>query len=110
MAVTAFTSSSNQTVNIWSSLTMREALKATLMKKFMGKDSRAIIQRIANLEKSAGDLIKYDLLMQMSASKAIASTGMGPWSPPSVKNSPAISKTACAMEKVFLFYPEAENS
>jgi N4-gp56 family major capsid protein len=66
MAVTAFGTNDAQTVKIWSSLTMREALKATLFKKFLGKGKKAIIQRLMDLEKSAGDTIKYDLLMQMT--------------------------------------------
>lgn len=65
MAITAFTHSSNQNVNIWSTLTFREALKATMIKKFLGSGKNAIIQRLTELEKNAGDTIKYDLLMQM---------------------------------------------
>lgn len=65
MAITAFATGSNQTVNIWSSLTFREALKATMFRKFIGSGKTAIIQQLTELEKSAGDLIKYDLLMQM---------------------------------------------
>jgi N4-gp56 family major capsid protein len=45
---------------------MREALKSTLFSKFMGKSKRSIIQRLTELEKNAGDEIKYDLLMQMT--------------------------------------------
>jgi len=66
MAVTEFGTNSAQNVNIWSKLTMREALKATLIKKFLGTSKRAIFQRITDLEKSAGDTIKFDLLMQMT--------------------------------------------
>jgi len=66
MATTDFGTNSAQNVNIWSKLTMREALKATLIKKFLGKDKRSIIQRIKDLEKSAGDTIKFDLLMQIA--------------------------------------------
>lgn len=55
----------SQTVKIWSTLTMREALKATLFKKFLGSGKKAIIQRLDELEKQNGDVIKYDLLMQM---------------------------------------------
>ena len=67
MAVTEFGNSSAQNVNIWSKTTMREALKGTyFFKKFLGKDEYSIIQRITDLEKSAGDTIKYDLLMQMT--------------------------------------------
>lgn len=66
MAVTAFGTNDAQTVKIWSSLTMREALKKTLMHKFLGSGKDSIIQRLTELEKSAGDTIKYDLLMQMT--------------------------------------------
>uniref|UniRef100_A0A6M3X826 Putative major capsid protein n=2 Tax=viral metagenome TaxID=1070528 RepID=A0A6M3X826_9ZZZZ len=67
MAVTEFGNSSAQNVNIWSKTTMREALKGTyFFKKFLGKDEYSIIQRITDLEKSAGDTLKYDLLMQMT--------------------------------------------
>jgi len=44
---------------------MRDALKQTLFSKFLGKDKKAILQRITDLERQAGDNIKYDLLMQM---------------------------------------------
>ncbi len=64
MAETTITNGSAQNVNIWAKLTFREALKQTLFRKFLGKDSRAIIQRISELEKNAGDTVKYDLLMQ----------------------------------------------
>jgi len=53
-------------VKIWSALTLREALKKTMFMKFLGTDKTAIIQRLTDLEKSAGDEIKYDLLMQMN--------------------------------------------
>jgi N4-gp56 family major capsid protein len=66
MAVTAFGTNDAQTVKLWSTVTMREALKATMAKKLMGTSKRAIIQRMTELEKGAGDQIKYDLLMQMT--------------------------------------------
>jgi N4-gp56 family major capsid protein len=66
MAVTAFGTNDAQTVKLWSTVTMREALKATMMKRLMGTNKRSIIQRLTELEKSAGDTIKYDLLMQMT--------------------------------------------
>ena len=67
MAITSFGTNDAQTVKIWSSLTMREALKATMFNKFLGSGKGAIIQRLTDLEKTAGDTIKYDLLMQMAA-------------------------------------------
>ena len=66
MAMTEFGTSAAQTVNIWSKLTMREMLKKTFFKKFLGTGKTAIIQRMKELERSAGDTIKFDLLMQMT--------------------------------------------
>jgi N4-gp56 family major capsid protein len=66
MAVTAFGTNDAQTVKIWSTLTLREALKATMFNMLMGTSKSSIIQRMVELEKSAGDQIKYDLLMQMT--------------------------------------------
>jgi len=66
MSVTAFGTNDAQTVKIWSSLTLREALKPTMTAKLMGTSKTSVIQRLVELEKSAGDQIKYDLLMQMT--------------------------------------------
>lgn len=66
MAITAFGTNDAQTVKIWSSLTLREALKATLFSKLLGTGKTAVVQKMTELEKSAGDQIKYDLLMQMT--------------------------------------------
>lgn len=68
MARTDFGTNDAQAVSIWSKLTFREALKATKFKKFLGRSKRAIIQRLEELEKNAGDTIKYDLLMQATGS------------------------------------------
>jgi len=65
MAITAFGTNDAQTVKLWSTLTMREALKQTLFHKFLGKGKKSIIQRLTDLERQAGDQIKFDLLMQM---------------------------------------------
>ena len=65
MAITAFASGGDQAVNIWGKLTLKEALKLTLFKKFLGKDKRSIIQQLVDLETNRGDTIKFDLLMQM---------------------------------------------
>jgi N4-gp56 family major capsid protein len=66
MANTSFGTNSPQTVKLWSNVTMREALKPTMANKLMGAGSRAPLQRLTELEKNAGDQIKYDLLMQMT--------------------------------------------
>ena len=65
MSITAFGVNDAQSVKLWSSLTMRDMLKSTLIYKFLGTGKQAIIQRLSDLEKTAGDTIKYDLLMQM---------------------------------------------
>jgi N4-gp56 family major capsid protein len=65
MAITSVATGADLAVNIWSSLTFREALKATMFRRFLGSGKTAIIQQLTELEKSAGDVIKYDLLMQM---------------------------------------------
>ena len=67
MAVTAFGTNDAQTVKVWGALTLREALKGTLFSKFVGTSKTSIIQRLTDLEKGAGDEIKYDLLMQMTS-------------------------------------------
>jgi N4-gp56 family major capsid protein len=66
MAVTAFGTNDDQTVKLWSTLTMRDILKATMFMKFVGSGKGAIIQKIDDLTKTAGDNVKYDLLMQMN--------------------------------------------
>lgn len=66
MATTEFGVNSPQSVKIWSKLLLRESIYKTFAKKFMGSGEDAIIQMLTDLEKSAGDTIKYDLLMQMS--------------------------------------------
>lgn len=66
--ITAFGTNDPQAVKFWSSVTMREALKPTMMNRLMGSGGRAIIQRLTELEKSAGDTIKFDVLMQMTGS------------------------------------------
>lgn len=65
MAITTFATGGNQAITYWSKTTMRQVLKNTLFGKFMGKGKTAIIQQLSELEKSPGDTIKYDLLMQM---------------------------------------------
>ena len=68
MAITAFGTNDSQTVKLWSTMTMREALKSTLFSKFLGKGKKSILMRITELERQAGDNVKYDLLMQMGNS------------------------------------------
>jgi N4-gp56 family major capsid protein len=66
MAITAFGTNDAQCVKIWSKTTMREALKKTFIKQFMGTGKKSVIQKLTNLESNAGDTVKFDLLMQAS--------------------------------------------
>jgi len=66
MAMTEFATGDASTVKLWSKLTMRDMLKKTYIKKFLGTGKSAILQKLPDLEKTAGDQIKFDLLMQMS--------------------------------------------
>ena len=49
MANTAFGTDDAQAIKLWSTVTMREALKATMMNKLMGSGKRAIIQRLTEV-------------------------------------------------------------
>jgi len=66
MAVTEFGTNDVQTVKLWSKMLMREALQKCYFKRFSGKGENSIIQQISDLEKEAGDTVKYDLLLQMT--------------------------------------------
>lgn len=63
MAFTSVSNSDVKNVNHWSKVAFTEALKPTLTAKLMGSN---VIQWLKDLEKDAGDTIKYDLLMQMT--------------------------------------------
>jgi N4-gp56 family major capsid protein len=69
MAMTEFGTSDAQAVKLYAKMTFREALKGTLVDKLLVNPKNPasknnIIQRFTDLEKDAGDTIKYDLLMQ----------------------------------------------
>lgn len=66
MANTAFGTNDAQTVSYWSTMTMREALKRTTIWKLKGKTKESFIVQLSDLEKSNGDTIKFDLLMNMT--------------------------------------------
>jgi N4-gp56 family major capsid protein len=53
-------------VKLWSRKLIREALKQTYVSRFMGKDSRSIVQIKEETSKSAGDRITVGLRMQLS--------------------------------------------
>lgn len=65
MATTEFGTTDPQTVQHWSRTTMREAISRTFIRQLMGTGPQAPIQRLTELERNAGDTIKYDLLYQM---------------------------------------------
>lgn len=68
MASTEFASGSSQTVKRWSDMLYREAIQRTFFSKFAGRSKGSIIQVLTDLEKNAGDQIKYDLRLQNRSS------------------------------------------
>ena len=67
MAETAFGTSSDQTVKLWSKKTWYEAQKGALFfNKFLGTTEDSILYWAKDLEKNAGDNIVYDLLVEMT--------------------------------------------
>ena len=64
MAVTEFGTNDAQAVKRWSDTLFRETIGKTYCKRFMGRDSNAILKVLTELENSAGDIIKYDLRTQ----------------------------------------------
>jgi len=66
MALTAFGTNDPQTVKRWSTKSFRETLKSTFIFKFLGNSKRSILRLEEDLLSTAGDTVKYDLLMQAS--------------------------------------------
>lgn len=66
MATTAFPVNSAQAVKLWGKRLLREALKQTYVNRFMGTSTNDLIYVKDELNKSAGDQIKYSLRMQLS--------------------------------------------
>lgn len=66
MAETLFAVNSQQTVKIWAKRLMREALKETFISRFMGESKDSLVYVKDELNKSAGDQIKYSLRMQLA--------------------------------------------
>jgi len=66
MAMTEFGTSSSQTVKIWTKKTWYEAKRgAFFFNKFLGSKEDSILFMAKDLEKTAGDNIVYDLLVEM---------------------------------------------
>jgi N4-gp56 family major capsid protein len=64
MAITQFGTNDAQTKKIWSDLTYYESLKPTIFAKLLGDPKDAVVGKLTELERDAGDNIKYDLLME----------------------------------------------
>jgi len=67
--ITEFGTASSQTVKLWSKKTWYEAQKgAMFFNKFLGTTEDSILYWAKDLEKTAGDNIVYDLLVEMTGS------------------------------------------
>lgn len=64
--VTEFGTNDVQTVKLWSKMLFRETLNRMWFKRLVSAGENAIIRRITELEKQAGDTVKYDLLRAMT--------------------------------------------
>jgi len=65
--MTEFGTTSDQTVKIWSKKTWYEAKKGALFfNKFLGSTEDSVLYMAKDLEKTAGDNIVYDLLVEMT--------------------------------------------
>lgn len=65
MAVTEFTTSSPQAVKVWSDETWVDTIHKTEISRFMGTDDNSIIRRLTDLEKGRGDVIYFDVRLQL---------------------------------------------
>ena len=74
MAETQFLTTHASTVTVWSALLMRQAQKQTYFQKFVGSGDDSMIQTKTDLEKEAGDTIKFDLLMNLTGSGVTGDT------------------------------------
>ena len=61
MATTNFTSSDNLTLKLWGKAAFKDAVKQTIFCKLMGKTDTSIIQVKDELNKSAGDRVRFRL-------------------------------------------------
>lgn len=66
MAATPFATGDANTVKRWASETFHQALNATYLSSSMGTDDEAVIQVLSDLEENRGDVIKYDLLVDIA--------------------------------------------
>ena len=66
MALTTYDTNNALTVKVWAKKLFQEALKEAYCSRFMGTDTRSVIQVREELSKSAGDRITIGLRMQLS--------------------------------------------
>jgi N4-gp56 family major capsid protein len=66
MALTTYGVNAPEAVKLWSDVLSREALKATWINKFIGRDANALIQEKTDFKKSAGDRLTVLLRMQLT--------------------------------------------
>lgn len=66
MTTTAFTTSSDETVKLWSKKLLVETKKRTWIDKFVGTGSDNIIQVLPDTSKEAGDRVRIPLRMQLT--------------------------------------------
>lgn len=67
MAITSFATGDNLAVKLWSKKVSVEALKATWVYKFMGKDDNSVIQIYDDTSKGPGDRIRIPLRRLLGA-------------------------------------------
>jgi N4-gp56 family major capsid protein len=66
MATTAYGVNHNETVKLWARKLFHEALKATWIYKFIGKDSSSMVQLLTDTQKGPGDRVRVILRMLLS--------------------------------------------
>ena len=64
---TEFGTNAAQTRKIWGKLTFYDIITQSWFSKLMGRGDDAVVQRVMDLESSAGDEVKYDLLYNMKS-------------------------------------------
>ena len=67
MATVDFASGHEQTVKVWSKKLNKEVLPKTLIGRFIGDGPTAVVQKMDELEKGAGDVVKVNLEYLISA-------------------------------------------
>lgn len=66
MATTSYAVNDLQTVKLWGKRLLREALKETFVSRFMGTSTDSLVYVKNELNRQAGDQVKYSLRMQLS--------------------------------------------